>query len=94
MDVLSDGRKNCITQCPDGLLLYGNWRCISENECSEKVTHFNAETIDQERPYKIYERKCLEYCPPKTEELQKENNIWTCKECHDCSKECTGKEFH
>ena len=57
---------------------YENWRCISEINCSRKITYYNAETIDQERPYKIFKSKCLEHCPPETEEYQY-GNKWTCK---------------
>ena len=61
------------------MLQYGNWRCISKSECKEKISHYNDLTIDQERPYKNYEGECLEYCPPKTEEIRVDEFNWTCK---------------
>ena len=95
MDVMSEQheqKKNCISTCPDSLLLYENWRCISTEKCSEKKTRFNAETIGMERSYKNYKGKCLEHCPPDTEEeIIQSENISTCKKCDDCAKECPGQ---
>ena len=67
-------------------LQYENWRCISQAKCSEKKTRFNAETIGMEKSYKNYQGKCLEHCPPDTEEVNS-----TCKKCVDCAIECPGE---
>ena len=45
-----------------------------------------------ERSYKNYKGKCLEHCPPDTEEeIIESQNISTCKKCDDCAKECPGQ---
>ncbi len=58
---------------------YGKWRCIEASECKNKTTIFHAETINQRRPYKIYGGKCLEFCPPTTEEVMSPDGFWTCE---------------
>ena len=94
MDVMSEQhshKKNCIKTCPGSLLLYENWRCISMEKCAEKKTRYNAETINMERSYKNYLGKCLEECPPGTEDHEV-GDISTCKMCGaDCAKECPGQ---
>ena len=68
---------------------HGNWRCVSQDYCSKLKYYVNVEMINQERPYKVYDRECLETCPKDTEE-KIEGNVHTCKKCTDCSKECSG----
>ena len=45
-----------------------------------------------ERSFKDYLGQCLENCPAGTEEeIIPSRNLYTCKPCDDCAKECPGQ---
>lgn len=85
----STGGSSCQKKCPDHLLKYERWRCISESQCRNITYSYNVETIDQQKPYKTYMGECLEHCPPATKEKSDGNRL-TCEDCKDCPKECPG----
>ena len=60
------------------LFQHGNWRCVLESYCNKLKSYVNVEMINQERPYKVYDGKCLESCPADTEESVK-GNKHTCE---------------
>ena len=49
-----------------------------ESYCNKLKSYVNVEMINQERPYKVYDGKCLESCPADTEESVK-GNKHTCE---------------
>ena len=55
---------------------------MDENKCKSFKSRVNTESIGEERPYKVYDGKCLEVCPADTEEfVDPVNHYHTCKVC-------------
>ena len=53
---------------------------MDENKCKQFKSRVNTESIGEERPYKVYDGKCLEVCPADTEEfVDPVKHYHTCK---------------
>ena len=53
---------------------------MDENKCKQFKSRVNTESIGEERPYKVYDGKCLKVCPADTEEfVDPVKHYHTCK---------------
>lgn len=86
----SQGKK-CNNVCPPPLLVYKDWICINESDCSQRQTFNHAGADFKEGlSFKSYDNKCIEQCPRDTKEEIRDDGIATCVQCFDCPKPCDG----
>nr|XP_023021383.1 insulin-like receptor [Leptinotarsa decemlineata] len=81
--------KQCMQNCPKGLVGYLDRRCISPEECKKmpKPIELHA-TSEPETPYKVHKNSCILHCPPDHTDNYKDH---TCDPCGGrCNKTCNG----
>ena len=88
-----DGQHYCTNKCPQDYVVYKDWMCINQTECSNmQIYGFMAlPTIDwANRVYKVHKDQCVANCPYMFEPVN-ENGIWRCVKCSgNCTVQCEG----